>query len=142
MKLFKVILLLFFTAVVHGQSDSVLLKENVLKLDKAMTGKDYGVLQELLHSDLTFGHSTGWIQRKADVLDDMRSGKLHYAKMDRTGVYVTAMNDKWAMVRSNARAEGVGEGKQFAVNLHVLHVWIKDNAGRWQLVARQATRLP
>lgn len=142
MKLFKVILLLFITGIVHGQSDSVLLKETVVKLDKAMTGKDYGALQELLHKDVSFGHSTGWIQTKTDVLNDLKSGKLHYAKMDRTGVYVAAMNDGWALVRSNAQAEGVTEGKPFSVRLHVLHVWIKDGTGQWQLVARQATKLP
>lgn len=136
------VVLFFMTAVVHAQSDSAKVKESVARLENALIAKDYREIEALLHKDVSFGHSTGWVQGRQDVINDCKSGKLTYQKIERNNLYVAAIKNDWATVRYSGRAEGLIEGKAFTFLLHVLQVWVKDKEGKWQLVARQATRLP
>lgn len=140
---FVVAILMFFTcAVVHAQPDSVVIKENLIRFENALIAKNYQDMQELLYDGVSFGHSTGWIQTKQEVINDCKSGKLSYQKIERNNLYVAALGEDWAVVRYSGLAEGVGVGKAFNVALHVLQVWVKNKKGKWQLAARQATKLP
>ena len=58
------------------------LKEAVIKLDKALIAKDTAVLKQLLHKDLSYGHSNGWVETREDVFKDLVNGKLAYNKID------------------------------------------------------------
>ena len=137
-----VILIFFSTAVVHAQPDSAIVKENLIRFENALIAKNYQDMQELLYDGVSFGHSTGWIQTKQEVINDCKSGKLSYQKIERNNLYVAALSEDWAVVRYSGLAEGVGVGKAFNVALHVLQFWIKNKKGKWQLAARQATKLP
>lgn len=57
MKLLLTIGLFFTSLFVVAQGDSVLLKEAMKKLDKALIEKDYSALQAVLHKDVSYGHS-------------------------------------------------------------------------------------
>ena len=117
------------------------LKDAVGKLDKALINKDTVALKQLLHPDLSFGHSSGWVETKQDVLNDVTSGKLAYKSIDNKEVKWATGKD-WATMRSNSHVVSLNpDGKTSEVNLHVLLVWLKTNKG-WQLLARQTTRLP
>jgi hypothetical protein len=74
------VLFLFITPNSFGQIDSVGLKEMMQQLDKALLQKDENVLKSILHKDLSFGHSNGWIQTKNDIMNDFKTGKLVYDK--------------------------------------------------------------
>ncbi|MBX3241963.1 MAG: nuclear transport factor 2 family protein [Chitinophagaceae bacterium] len=140
---FVLVMLMFFSlGKLSAQQDSVAVKEAIAGFDKALTEKNYTVLETLLHRGLTYGHSNAWIQTREDFINDLKSGKVTYRKMERSNVNVTAIRENWATVRSSAVAEGVVDGKEFSVVLHVLHVWVKKEPGGWQLVARQATKMP
>lgn len=136
------ITLFLITSVVHAQSDSTLVKENVARLENALIAKNYREIEALLYKEVNFGHSTGWIQSRQEVIDDCKSGKLAYQKIERNNLYVAAMGKDWATVRYSGIAEGLNGGKEFKIALHVLQVWVKNNKGKWQLAARQATKLP
>jgi len=136
------IALFFIAPVVHAQSDSAIVKENVARLENALIAKDYREIEALLYKDVNFGHSTGWIQSRQEVINDCKSGKLAYQKIERNNLYVAAIGKDWATVRYSGIAEGLNEGKEFKIALHVLQVWVKNNKGKWQLAARQATKLP
>ena len=136
------LLLFFITAIAHAQSDSVIVKENLIRLENALIAKNYQDMQKLLHNNVSYGHSTGWIQTKQDVIADCKSGKLSYHKIERSNMYVAAISKDWATVRYTGIIEAVGEGKDIKAALHVLQVWVKDKKGKWQLLARQATKLP
>lgn len=73
-----VILIFFSTTVVHAQPDSVVIKENLIRFENALIAKNYQDMQELLYDGVSFGHSTGWIQTKQEVINDCKSGKLLY----------------------------------------------------------------
>ena len=140
MRFILTICLFFTTVVAVAQVDSVSLKETMSNLDKALMNKDEKTLVQLLHPDVSYGHSNGWVQSKNDIINDLKSGKLVYNKIENVSVMIVAINSNWATVRTNTNAEGSINGTAFQLKLHVLQVWLKTKNG-WQLLARQSTKL-
>lgn len=135
-----IILLLLPMAVAFGQSDTAELKDAVTRLNKAMIAKDTATLEKLLHKDVTFGHSSGWVQTKKELENDLLSGKLVYNTIENTSTTIVASHKDWASVRSTTNATGSANQTAFRFTLHVLQVWIKTKEG-WKLVARQSAKL-
>jgi hypothetical protein len=140
MKWMLTIMLFFASLIAAAQTDSVSLKAAMSGLDKALINKDEKVLQQLLHKDVSYGHSSGWWQNKNDIVADFKSGKLVYNRIENSSVVIVSENQKWATVRTDTNAEGELDHKAFQLKLHVLQVWIKTKNG-WQLLARQSTKL-
>ena len=122
-----------------AQADSVSLKMAMQNLDKALLQKDELVLKTVLNKDLSYGHSIGWIQSKGDVLNDFKSGKLVYSKIENNSSAILSINKKWATVKTSTNAEGAVNSTAFKLTLHVMQVWMKAKKG-WQLVARQSAK--
>ena len=123
-----------------AQIDSVGLKNAMQQLDKALLQKDETVLNSVLHKDLSYGHSNGWIQSKSDILNDFTSGKLTYSKIENNSSAIIVINKEYATVKTNTNAEGVVNGTAFKLTLHIMQFWIKTKKG-WQLIARQSAKL-
>jgi tRNA/tmRNA/rRNA uracil-C5-methylase (TrmA/RlmC/RlmD family) len=123
-----------------AQIDSVGLKNAMQQLDKALLQKDETILNSVLHKDLSYGHSNGWIQSKSDILNDFTSGKLTYSKIENNSSAIIVINKEYATVKTNTNAEGVVNGTEFKLTLHIMQFWIKTKKG-WQLIARQSTKL-
>ena len=123
-----------------AQIDSVGLKNTMQQLDKALLQKDETVLKSVLHKDLSYGHSNGWIQSKSDILNDFASGKLTYSKIENNSSAIIVINKEYATVKTNTNAEGVVNGTAFKLTLHIMQFWIKTKKG-WQLIARQSAKL-
>lgn len=137
MKFFITILLLFLiSSFTFAQSS---LKDAVSKLNAALIAKDTIVLKELLHDDLSYGHSNAWIETKNDLLKHLYNGKLSYSKVETKETNI-AETSNHANVRSTTEIEYVLDGKEGKLKLHVLQVWVKTNKG-WQLLARQSVKL-
>jgi len=133
-------LVLFLFNCSFGQIDSVGLKSAMQQLDKALLQKDETVLKSVLHRDLSFGHSNGWLQSKSDILNDFTSGKLTYNKIENSSSAIIVINKKYATVKTNTNAEGVVNGTAFRLTLHIMQFWIKTKKG-WQLIVRQSAKL-
>ncbi len=111
----------------------------MLRLDQALLDRDSTALSQLLHPQLTYGHSNGWVQSREEVWNDGVTGKLHYniirpETMATFGITGTAIT-----TRQLIYVEGTVSGKQFAMHLQVLQTWIKTKKG-WQLLARQSVK--
>src|SRR5688500_2565636 len=106
MKVLLIIALVVASLAGFAQVDSLVLKESIQKLDKALLEKDNTALQAILHKDLNFGHSNGWVQSKTDILNDFKTGKLVYDKIENNNMAILAINKKWATVRTNTQAGG------------------------------------
>ncbi len=109
------------------------------QLDKALLQKDENVLRSVLHKELSFGHSNGWIQTKNDMMNDFKSGKLVYNKFENNSSAIVSMSKKYATVKTNSNAEGMVNGTAFKLTVHVMQFWIKTKKG-WQLIARQSAK--
>ena len=133
-------LVLGFVSSSFAQIDSIGLKEAMQQLDKALLQKNETVLKSVLHKDLSYGHSNGWIQSKADIMNDFKSGKLTYSKIENNSSAIITISKKYATVKTNTNAEGAVNGTAFKLTLHIMQFWIKTKKG-WQLIARQSAKL-
>ena len=133
-------LVLFLFNSSFAQIDSVGLKNAMQQLDKALLQKDEVVLKSILHKEVSYGHSNGWIQSKDDILNDFKSGKLTYNNIENNSSAIVKISEKYATVKTNTNAEGSVNGTAFKLTLHVMQFWIKTKTG-WQLIARQSAKL-
>ena len=139
MRVLFIITLFFSNLVVVGQVDSIGLKNAMKKLDKALLEKDATTLKAVLHKDVSYGHSNGWIQSKTDILNDFTSGKLTYNKIENNSSAIIKISKKYATVKTNTNAEGSVNGTAFKLILHIMQFWIKTKNG-WQLITRQSSK--
>lgn len=108
------------------------------RLDEALIRKDTAMLSELLHANLTMGHSNGWLETKTDLLQTLASGELTYKTiLKSSGVTVFHQSDSLAVTRRNIDVNGLLQENTFEVQLNVLEVWLFEN-NRWQLLSRQS----
>ena len=129
----------FVLCCVMSFAQTSFLKDAVAKLDNALVAKDTVVLRQLLHNDVSYGHSNGWVENKNEVIKDLVTNKLTYKKIESKDLKWETGKD-WASMRSTTEIKYVLDGKDGELKLHVLQVWIKTNKG-WQLIARQSTKL-
>src|SRR5258708_16982508 len=94
------------------------------------------VLGKLLHDDLSFVHSAGQVETKADVLRSVTTGKNVITRMEFSDSAIRAYGNT-ALVKCRV---DLWHSDTNIVHMNVLHVWLNGRDG-WQLVARQATRL-
>ena len=106
------------------------------QLADAMIKADAAVVEKLLGDDLTYSHSNAKKETKADVVRTAKTGSTKYESItyDTTtvrqyGNVVVTTHDMTITVQPNVN------------KLFVTFVWAKQ-AGGWQLVSRQATKLP
>ncbi len=107
---------------------------------QATMKKDRAALDKLLHPDLTYSHSSGKTQTKTDVLDSVTKGPGTVDGIEFSDTTVRIYG-KTALVKGTVDITGTTDGKTTKSHLSILHVWIKDGQG-WQMVGRQATKLP
>ena len=103
---------------------------------QAMLAKDTAALDRLLHPDLTYSHSDGKTQTKADVLKS--PGNNQSITFGETNVRVYGDT---ALLKGPIEFVSISSsGTPATAHLSVLQVWLKGPRG-WQLVARQATKV-
>ena len=102
----------------------------------AMIKNDAAVLDKLLSDDLTFVHSAGQLETKADVLKSVTTGKNVITKMEFSDTSVRFYGST-ALVRC---CVDLWHSDTNIVYMNILHAWVNGPKG-WQLAARQATRL-
>lgn len=109
-------------------------------LRKAMIAADEDALSKLASGRLTYGHSGGKMQSKAQFIDSFVSGASVFVSIDINEQQIIIQDDT-AIVRHILSAETNDRGKGAAnIKLHILLVWIKTDSGQWQLLARQAVK--
>lgn len=128
---------LCFVLVVRAQDTTAVLAA-MNKLEKAFVEGDTSTTRSMLHPDLAFGHSNGWVQDRDQVVADMGSGYLRYLVMDRHELRIENHGDR-AVVRERVSVKGTKEGKEFQVELFVMQLWEKGKKG-WKLVLRQGAK--
>jgi ketosteroid isomerase-like protein len=101
---------------------------------------DLDGLGGLLADDLTYTHSTGELQTKAQFLDRLKSGKLKFKKIEPSDLQVRVYGAT-AIITGTAKLAVVSDGQPKDVNIRFTDAWV-NRAGRWQLVAWQSTKLP
>jgi ketosteroid isomerase-like protein len=107
-------------------------------LSQALMKKDAAALQKLLHEDLTYSHSSGLNQTKADVVK-ATTAKTNIEAIDFSDTTIRVYGNT-ALLKAHVELRNSTDGKATVNHLNILFVWVKG-AGGWQLVARQASQL-
>lgn len=110
------------------------------QLYAAMVGKDKGTLENLTDKALTYGHSSGTIENKAQYVDAVVNGTFDFISIHPAEQRITFSDKKTALVRHIFEAKGINDGKPADVRIGVLMVFQKQK-GNWKLLARQAYKL-
>ena len=113
-------------------------EESVETLTRLMINPDKAGLEAIAHPSLTYGHSGGKIENKAEFMDQLLSGRSDFKTIDLTEQTVNRVGDV-ATVRHILEAETFDGGKPGNVKLKILLVWVKDQDS-WKLLARQAVK--
>ncbi len=110
----------------------------VEKLRRAMLDGDSSALAAIVSDELSYGHSSGHVEGKAEFVKKIASGQSDFVTIDLVNQTIN-VSDKTAIVRHNLAAKTNDNGKAGEVHLHILLVWQKQH-GDWKLVARQAVK--
>jgi hypothetical protein len=109
-------------------------------LRNALLSKDSVSLSALLADDVSYGHSSGIIQTKAQLIRDVISGLQDYKSIEPSDLNVRVY-DNTAIAVLKLKTNVIANGNVMDLNLNATFTWVKIN-NAWKLVARQAVKLP
>jgi uncharacterized protein (TIGR02246 family) len=95
------------------------------------------VLANLMADDITYTHPSSLTQTKEQFIESVVSGSTKYQGIDFKTTQMRQYGDTVIVVH-DAIITTVQMG---VAHLYLTHVWSRQN-GRWQLVSRQATKIP
>ena len=126
--------------VVAAQSgDEAAVAQAVEAFRNAMLKADRSQFEALCADQLSYGHSAGRIETKAQFIDAVTSGQSVWKFITLTDQSHRIVGNN-AIVRHVLTGETERDGKTNPVKIGVLMVWHKQD-GNWKLLARQAYRL-
>jgi ketosteroid isomerase-like protein len=138
----KILLFLSFTLsvfVVNAQSKKeVAVQDAVKQLVAAMISGERAELEAVASEHLSYGHSGGHVEGKAEFVEKIASGKSDFVTIDISEQTIDIIG-KTAVVRHMFNATTNDGGKPGTVKLKVLLIFQKEN-GAWKLLARQAVK--
>jgi ketosteroid isomerase-like protein len=106
----------------------------------AMVARDRAALERLLADDLTYTHSTGQVESKAQFLESLASGALIYRSIEPEEVAVRVYGET-AVVTGRAVMRVENRGQALVLPVRFTSVYVRRE-GLWRLAAWQSTRLP
>ncbi len=126
------------TAAVAQSPDEKKLIQTAKEFHQALVNNSTVSINQQTDKALSYGHSNGWIQTKADVIKDLETGYIDYLSFTEDSITVS-MNGNMANLRFVAEISAIMKGATNTYRLKVLEVWVKKGK-RWVLFGRQAIR--
>lgn len=125
-------------AFANAQTDEEKLITTLKEFHQALVNKNTISINQQTDKAVSYGHSNGWVQTKADLIKDFETGYISYGSFKEDSISVT-INGTMANVRFVADISATMKGATNSYHLKVLEVWVKKGK-RWVLFARQAVR--
>ncbi|MCK0146735.1 nuclear transport factor 2 family protein [Arenibacter sp. F26102] len=109
--------------------------------NEAMVSPTVELMDDLCADELTYGHSSGLIQNKAEFIDDIVNGPFDFLSVEAADQSIH-ISGNTAIVRHIFLAKGTNAGEDADVRIGNVQVYQKDRQGKLKLLARQAYKLP
>ncbi len=138
MKLFFTIGLFFTSLMVVAQTDEVKLTTTLKEFHQALVNKNTVSINQQTDKALSYGHSNGWVETKADMIKDLETGYINYHSIKEDSIQIV-INGNLAHARFVGDYNVTLNGNTNTFHLKVLEVWVRKGK-RWLLFARQAVR--
>lgn len=146
MKLYFISICTFLTILANSQSEDLTTKMGLGRKIQALHIKKFNwiinqqvdSLQNLFHDELHYIHSNGWKESKAEIFEDMASGKLRYDD-------IIVHSSDVRLIDSTAIVTGKGTfcvqmaGKPLEFKLYYTEVYVITNQGV-KLISRHACK--
>ncbi len=110
----------------------------VEKLRTAMIDGKKEALEAIASDKLSYGHSGGHVEGKAEFVEKIASGKSDFVTIELKEQTIS-VSGKTAVVRHLLSAKTNDNGKPGEVHLKILLIFQKEG-GKWKLLARQAVK--
>ena len=133
-------LLLFVGCAAFAQpADELKLIQTLKEFHQALVKKNTVSINQQTDKALSYGHSTGMIETKAELIKNLETGFISYQSFKEDSITI-AINGTMANVRFVA--DIIASRKEVTVTNHlkVLEVWVKKG-NRWVLFARQGVKI-
>ena len=125
----------------HGQTPA---QNDVLQFErdacKAFLDADPAALERVLTPDFTLTLSNGDVSTRADEINELHSGKVHYDVFENYDMVARVYGEDIAVVLGKTRVKGTADGRPFNRVVQFTDTLIKRD-GRWQLAAGHVSRL-
>jgi hypothetical protein len=99
---------------------------------KAFLDADPAALERVLTDDFTLTLSNGDVSTRADEINELRSGKVHYDVFENYDMKARLYGDNIAVVLGKTRVKGTAEGKPFDRVVQFTDTLVK---ARWAVAA-------
>lgn len=107
---------------------------------KAFLDADVAALERVLTPDFTLTLSNGEVSTRADEINELHSGKVHYDVFENYDMLARRYGNDMAVVLGKTRVKGTADGKPFDRVVQFTDTLIKCD-GRWQLAAGHVSRI-
>jgi len=107
---------------------------------KAFVDADVAALKRVLTDDFTLTLSNGDVSTRANEIDELRSGNVHYDVFENYDMKARLYGDSTAVVLGKTRVKGTSNGKPFDRVVQFTDTLVKRN-GRWQVAAGHVSRI-
>jgi len=121
-------------------ADEAAVAQAVETLRKAILEADKAKLEQVAATQISYGHSDGRVQNKAEFIDGVMTRKQIQKSLTFPELKVFVAGNS-AVARHIYLGESELDGKQTNTRIGALQVWQKQDGG-WKLLARQGFRLP
>ena len=138
MKLFFTIGLLFTSLMVVAQTDEEKLTTTLKEFHQALVNKNTVSINQQTDKVLSYGHSNGWVETKADMIKNLETGYINYHSYKEDSLQLM-INGNMGNARFVADINVTLNGNTGNYHLKVLEVWVRKGK-RWILFARQAVK--
>ena len=138
MRTLFVIALLMIAVFVKAQTAAEKLTSTLKEFHQCLVKKNTVSINQQTDKALSYGHSNGWVETKAEMIKNLETGFISYQGFKEDSISI-AMNSNIANVRFIADITATMNGSTNTYHLKVLEVWVKKGK-RWVLFARQAVK--
>ncbi len=143
MKKATYLIILFFAtiAVTKGQTSNAKreVAAAVESLNSAMITPNKAMLEGIVASGLSYGHSSGLVQNKTVFIDDLINGPFDFLTINISDQTIEVIGEV-AIVRQIFASSYKNKGVPGDLKIGNMLVWHKED-GKWKLLARQAFKL-
>jgi hypothetical protein len=114
--------------------------QNVETLRRALLEGDKAALDRVSSAQLSYGHSNGRVQNKAEFIDGVMTRKQVVKSLTFPELKVAVVGNA-AIARHLYLSDSELDGKMTMTKIGALQIWQKQD-GAWKLLARQGFKLP
>jgi ketosteroid isomerase-like protein len=125
---------------VAASADEAAVAQAVEALRKAFFGQEKTQLEALCAEQLSYGHSDGRVETKAQFINGVMNRKAILKALTLSDHTITIAGTA-AIARHTWMSESETDGKPTSTKIGVLQVWQKQG-DTWRLLARQSVRPP